>query len=39
MDAVLGDQCGRELTSEFLAQMQHMWFDEPANIRLKSRTK
>lgn len=39
LDAVLGDQCGRELTSEFLVQMQHIWFGEPATIRLKSRTK
>lgn len=39
LDAVLGDQCGRELTSELLEQMQHMWFGEPATIRLKSRTK
>lgn len=39
LDAVLGDKCGRELTSEFLAQMQHMWFDEPETIRLKSSTE
>lgn len=39
LDAVLGDQCGRELTSEFLAQMQQMWFGEPALIRLQSRAK
>jgi hypothetical protein len=38
-DAVLGNQCGRELTGELLAQMQKMWFAEPETIRLKVRTK